>query len=91
MAGRVRKYGVPGSGCYTQDEKGAQFMRMKGLLRGKEIVLERDLGIDGEVEVELTFLSEIEREVFGIWRGRDDIKDSTAWVRMLREREWQRY
>jgi hypothetical protein len=65
-------------------------MRVKGMLRGKEIILENDLGIEGEVEVELTLLERAEDEVFGIWQGRDDITDSTAWVRMLREREWRR-
>jgi hypothetical protein len=24
----------------------------------------------------------------GMWRDRDDMRDSTAWVRTLREREW---
>ena len=24
----------------------------------------------------------------GMWRDRDDMRDSTAWVRGLREREW---
>lgn len=24
----------------------------------------------------------------GVWRDRDDMRDSTAWVRTLREREW---
>jgi hypothetical protein len=66
-------------------------MKTKGVLRGKEIVLEKDLGIESDVEVELTFPSEAEEEAFGIWQGREDIKDSTSWVRMLREREWQRY
>ena len=66
-------------------------MRTKGILKGKEIVLENDLGIQGDVEVELTFPDEVEKEAFGIWQGRKDIKDSTTWVRMLREREWQRY
>jgi hypothetical protein len=70
---------------------GVQLMQVKGILRGKEIVLEKDLGIEGEVVVELTFLDQVEEEVFGIWQGREDIQDSTAWVRMLREREWQRY
>lgn len=65
-------------------------MRVKGMLRGKEIILENDLGIEGEVEVEVTLLDRVEEEVFGIWQGRDDITDSTAWVRMLREREWRR-
>jgi len=60
------------------------------MLRGKEIILENDLGTEGEVEVELTLLDRVEEEVFGIWQGRDDITDSTAWVRMLREREWRR-
>jgi len=68
-------------------------MKTRGILKGKEIVLEKDLGIAGEVEVELelTLLQEFEEEVFGIWRGREDIKDSSGWVRMLREREWQRW
>lgn len=67
-------------------------MKTRGILKGKEIVLEKDLGIEGEVEVELelTLPEELEKQVFGIWRGREDIKDSYGWVRMLREREWQR-
>jgi hypothetical protein len=62
-------------------------MRAKGILKRKKIILEEDLGIEGEVEVEVTFLNKVEEEAFGIWQGREDIKDSTAWVRMLRERE----
>ena len=27
-------------------------------------------------------------EFFGIWRGREDLEDSGAWVRELRKREW---
>jgi hypothetical protein len=26
----------------------------------------------------------------GMWRDREDMKDSVAWVRSLREREWSR-
>jgi len=26
----------------------------------------------------------------GMWRGREDMQDSTAWVRNLRRREWER-
>lgn len=68
-------------------------MKAKGILKGKEIILEKDLGIEGEVEVdlELTLPEELEKEVFGIWRGREDIRDSTDWVRKIREKEWQRY
>jgi len=25
----------------------------------------------------------------GMWRGREDMQDSTAWVRSLRRREWE--
>ena len=25
----------------------------------------------------------------GMWRDRDDMRDSTAWVREMREREWE--
>ncbi len=25
----------------------------------------------------------------GMWRGRKDVQDSTAWVRSLRHREWE--
>jgi hypothetical protein len=25
----------------------------------------------------------------GMWRGREDMRDSTAWVRNLRRREWE--
>ena len=27
-------------------------------------------------------------EFFGIWRGREDLEDSSAWVRELRKEEW---
>jgi hypothetical protein len=27
---------------------------------------------------------------FGIWRDREDMKDSSAWVRQLRRRSWNR-
>ncbi len=26
----------------------------------------------------------------GMWRGRKDMRDSTAWVRSLRQRQWER-
>lgn len=26
----------------------------------------------------------------GMWRDREDMQDSTAWVRSLRQREWER-
>ncbi|MGJ3247543.1 MAG: DUF2281 domain-containing protein [Elainellaceae cyanobacterium] len=26
----------------------------------------------------------------GMWRDRDDLEDSTAWVRQLRQQEWNR-
>lgn len=30
-------------------------------------------------------------EIFvGIWRDRDDLQDSSAWVRSLRKHEWQK-
>ena len=64
-------------------------MKIKGKLKGKEIILERDLGISNEVEVEIHF-PEGESEAFGIWKDRDDIKSSIDWVRNLREKEWQR-
>ncbi len=33
----------------------------------------------------------LEREKFiGMWRDREDMADSTNWVRSLREREWKR-
>lgn len=28
--------------------------------------------------------------IVGMWADRDDLKDSTAWVRTIREREWDR-
>jgi uncharacterized protein YjaZ len=71
-----------------QEKMGAQVMRAKGILKGKKITLEDDLGIEGEVEVEVTFRNEFGEEAFGIWEGREDIQDSTAWVKVLREREW---
>jgi hypothetical protein len=26
----------------------------------------------------------------GMWRGREDMRDSVAWVKSLRQREWER-
>ena len=31
-----------------------------------------------------------EEKFIGMWRDREDLADSTAWVRALREREWSR-
>ncbi|MEW6130112.1 MAG: DUF2281 domain-containing protein [Acidobacteriota bacterium] len=34
--------------------------------------------------------SDIKKEAFiGMWHDRDDMKDSSTWVRNLREREWK--
>ena len=30
----------------------------------------------------------LELEFVGMWRDREDMRDSTAWVRRLREHEW---
>jgi len=32
-----------------------------------------------------------EEEAIGIWSDREDMKDSTAWVRETRRREWERH
>ncbi len=35
--------------------------------------------------------TKLTREAFiGMWRNRDDLQDSSAWVRKTREREWMR-
>ena len=31
-----------------------------------------------------------EEPFIGMWRGREEMKDSTEWVRNLRRREWER-
>ena len=31
-----------------------------------------------------------DEEFFGIWSDRDEIKDSTAWVRKIRESHWSK-
>jgi hypothetical protein len=66
-------------------------MKLKGKLKGKEIILEEAPDISGEVdiEVEISFPGK-EMEAFGIWKDRTDIQISTEWVRNLREKEWQR-
>ena len=69
-------------------------MRTWGKLKGREIVLEEEMGISGEVdvEVEISFpKAKEEAEVFGIWKDRKDIKSSIDWVRNLREKEWRRW
>ena len=30
-----------------------------------------------------------EEPFIGMWQGREDMRDSTAWVRSLRRREWE--
>ena len=67
-------------------------MKTWGKLRGREIMLTEELGIPGEVEVEveISFPKE-EAEVFGIWKDRKDIKSSIDWVKNLREKEWRRW
>lgn len=32
----------------------------------------------------------LEEPFFGMWRDREDLADSTEWVRRIREREWTR-
>jgi hypothetical protein len=32
----------------------------------------------------------VEEPFIGMWRDRDDMLDSSAWVRQLRQREWKR-
>jgi len=35
--------------------------------------------------------AKLEDEKFiGMWQGREDMRDSTAWVRNLRSREWEK-
>ena len=35
--------------------------------------------------------SELRKEPFvGLWQGRDNMADSTSWVREMRQREWER-
>lgn len=35
---------------------------------------------------------ELKKEPFvGMWRGREELTDSTTWVRQLREKEWTGY
>ncbi len=31
-----------------------------------------------------------DEKIVGIWRDREDMKDSSAWVREVRKREWER-
>ncbi|MGB7532710.1 MAG: hypothetical protein WA977_07015 [Halobacteriota archaeon] len=69
-------------------------MRTWGKLKGREIVLEEEMGISGEVEVEVEIRFpkvKEEVEVFGIWKDRKDIKSSIDWVRNMREKEWRRW
>ncbi|PIU57309.1 MAG: hypothetical protein COS88_01520 [Chloroflexi bacterium CG07_land_8_20_14_0_80_51_10] len=67
-------------------------MKVKGKLKGKELTLERELGIQGEVDVEVEIsFPEDKVEAFGIWKDRDDIRDSIEWVRNLREKEWHQW
>jgi hypothetical protein len=32
----------------------------------------------------------VDEPFIGMWRDREDLKDSSAWVRELRRREWER-
>jgi hypothetical protein len=66
-------------------------MKVLGKLKGREIVLDEEIGIPGEVKVEVEISFPEEVKVFGIWKDRKDIKSSTEWVRNLREREWRRW
>lgn len=69
-------------------------VRTWGKLKGREIVLNEEIGLPGEVdvEVEIRFTGVKEEvEVFGIWKDRKGIKSSIDWVRNLREKEWRRW
>lgn len=42
----------------------------------------------GEFKHQKQSISLSSYEFIGMWRDREDLADSTAWVRRLREREW---
>lgn len=42
-----------------------------------------------KAEIETTSLSE--EVFFGLWKNREDMQDSTAWVRNLRKKQWTRH
>ncbi|HMV51089.1 MAG TPA: hypothetical protein PLD20_33655 [Blastocatellia bacterium] len=48
----------------------------------------RDLDDQGQALSENRDWSE--EEFVGMWRDREDMRDSTAWVRNLRKQEWER-
>ena len=43
----------------------------------------------GSLEPRITPASDLESEAFvGMWRDREDMRDSSAWVRKVRESHW---
>ncbi|MEW6456309.1 MAG: hypothetical protein AB1410_06315 [Acidobacteriota bacterium] len=67
-------------------------MKVKGRIKGKTIILEKALSIpdETEVEIELLLAEEYINSVFGIWKDRDDIPDSSKWIEERREKDWKR-
>ena len=57
-----------------------QIIEFIASLRQRYIALQ---ATDNQPSLELT-----EEGFIGMWRDRDDMQDSTAWVRNSREREW---
>lgn len=59
--------------------------------RVMELIAALRAGTDARGEADEARGEPLAEEPFvGIWRNRDDMQDSTRWVRGVREREWAR-
>ena len=70
---------------------------LKAVFDGEVFRPEEEIKLEPNTRVEITIKvkpqkqskSALETEPFvGMWRDRDDLKDSTAWVRGVRETHW---
>jgi replicative DNA helicase len=71
-------------------------IKKKGVMRTNKLIAlaeEVDVPVGAKVEVQIKVVaakSEVDRSVFGMWKGRTDLQDSRQWVRDLRENSWRR-
>ncbi|WP_204140841.1 type II toxin-antitoxin system ParD family antitoxin [Halomicronema sp. CCY15110] len=55
------------------------------ILAGVELLAQRETAASGAKFADL-----LEDPVVGMWQDREDMPDSTAWVRQVRQQEWER-
>jgi putative addiction module CopG family antidote len=69
----------------TQVQSGKYDSADAVILAGVELLAQRETAFHGTKFADL-----LEDPVVGMWQDREDMQDSTAWVRQVRQQEWER-